>query len=723
MKDEKTILSDHWRDYAIVGIYVALSVIFTWPLLSVLTQATMGDGVDGWQGTWDLWWVNRALTTGVAPYHFSTLYVPYGATNYIHHLHVAQAFITLPVQWTLGVVAAYNVACLLALVLTSLAGYLLGRDITGERGAGFVAGLALGFAPHQITQLLGHLDVASIQFFVLGLWCLYRGLNTSTRSGLVWTLWSSVCIVAAALCHYYNLIYIVIVFPLFGLFTALRRSNMLSRRHVAAKTLIAIGLGLVVLSPLLVNMAGQLAGTDAPRKKEITAADVGYELRYYSADLLAYVTPSPFNPFWGIASAGIVDRFKGGFVEKVVFPGYAVIGLALVGVLSRKTRRKALFWLGLALLGVLLSFGPTLHILGTDTGQLMPAELIYRIPAMSIVRAPARFSVIALLGLALCAGLGVQAILKSRPFARARYRYIVPIAVTLVIGLEFFSAPYPTSRFAVERWFETAAVEPDAQHAVLEVPFDHGDPRPQQWQIASGLPLAGGYLARQPVYALSSGVPPFTDFGLNRYIDALPFVRSKSVVCKPAPPSSTYLDIMRLAGVRYLVLHLDRMALDDPRIQMAEELFPTQAIYRSDRLVVYDTQGGEAPPTLFGVVDDLYDWNIVEEGAFRWAPRPYARLHVWSGSEQQATVRLRLASFGMSREITISMAGKVLARETLDHTGRLFDLRWQAPKGFSTLLITASGPAISPETLGLGADSRPLTIRLSDCAYGTLSNK
>src|SRR5439155_19655752 len=123
-------------------------------------------------------------SNGLPPYHFSTLYAPDGATNYLHSLNPIEIILTLPIQWLLGVIPAYNSACWMAIFMTAFGGYLLSREVTGSRLAGFVAGLALGFAPHQFAQLLGHMDVASIYFFVLCTWCLYRSFGVTGRQAV-----------------------------------------------------------------------------------------------------------------------------------------------------------------------------------------------------------------------------------------------------------------------------------------------------------------------------------------------------------------------------------------------------------------------------------------------------------------------------------------------------------------------------------------------------------
>jgi hypothetical protein len=698
--------------------YSTLALAFTWPLVT-MRDTVMGDGKDDWQEVWEMWWMDRALRAGSTPYHFSTLYAPGGATNFLHSLNPIEILISLPVVWTLGPIAADNVACWLAIIVTAMGGYLLGRDVTGSHAAGFVAGLALGFAPHQMAQLLGHMDVASIQFFVLGVWCLYRSFGTPGTKGVVWALWGAVGVAASALSHPYSFISAVIVMLFMGVCWTVTRAGSGPAWQPLAKSLLAVGVGVAVVGPFLAAQARQTSGPDAPRRRELTPESVRAEREYYSADLLAYVVPSPFHPIWGKSSLQTMKPITGGLSEQVVFPGFTVIALALVGVLSPRTRRKAFFWLLLVLLGLAMSFGPSLHIAGTRTDFELPLQaLFYALPGTEFVRVPARFSIILLLGLSVCAALGAHALWSSRIVGR-RLRYLLVAGFPLLIMFEFFSAPYPTSTLKVEAWWDKVPVDRANYAAVLEVPFDRAEAGPLKWQLVSGLPLAGGYLSRQPVYPLSSGVPPFTDFGLNRYYEPPLFDRAKETRCAPLPGEATYPDVMRLAKVRYIVLHLNQLAPDDPRIAMAARVVARPPVYTSPTLTVYDTGGGEPSAGLFGTVEDTEDWYPPEGGSYRWATRSLARLQVWSGSEQDVNLRFKLTSFPDSRTVTVSLGDKVLARESVPPEGRVFDLNWRAPRGFSTILLSADGPQVRPASIGGGNDKRPLTMSIGECSYAT----
>jgi hypothetical protein len=155
----------------------------------------------------------------------------------------------------------------------------------------------------------------------------------------------------------------------------------------------------------------------------------------------------------------------------------------------------------------------------------------------------------------------------------------------------------------------------------------------------------------------------------------------------------------------------------DPRISTARRIFPAGPVYSNGPLSIYDTGGVEAQTSLFGLVEDTEDWLPVEEERFRWTAYNYVRLHVWSGAERTAQVHLKLGSFALERNVAITTGAGTLLTDKIGTGGRTFDLEWQVPKGFSTLVITADGRAIAPASIGIGDDRRPLVMNLSECRY------
>ncbi|HUS16869.1 MAG TPA: hypothetical protein VM536_17875, partial [Chloroflexia bacterium] len=151
--------------------YLLVAVAWTWPLAGHLTTAIPGDGKDGWQNAWNLWWVAQAVLQGRNPFHTDLLFHPIGADLYLHTLQPLNGLLSLPVQVLWGPVAAYNAVVLAALPLAAWGAYLLAHDRlararsspAGWRGAmpPLVAGLLFGFSPYLAGQLLSHLNLVS----------------------------------------------------------------------------------------------------------------------------------------------------------------------------------------------------------------------------------------------------------------------------------------------------------------------------------------------------------------------------------------------------------------------------------------------------------------------------------------------------------------------------------------------------------------------------------
>ncbi len=89
----------------------------TYPLLLHLATAIPGDGFDGWQNYWNLWWVKTAvLDLHESPYFTTYLYHPIGYSLYFHTLNIFNSLLTLPLQLCFGLTVSYNFVVLFSFV-------------------------------------------------------------------------------------------------------------------------------------------------------------------------------------------------------------------------------------------------------------------------------------------------------------------------------------------------------------------------------------------------------------------------------------------------------------------------------------------------------------------------------------------------------------------------------------------------------------------------------
>ena len=74
---------------AVLAGFSILTVIMTWPVIRYFGNAIPGDGFDGWQNYWNLWWVKQALLVEQTNPFFTTyLDAPSGVSLLFHTLNI-----------------------------------------------------------------------------------------------------------------------------------------------------------------------------------------------------------------------------------------------------------------------------------------------------------------------------------------------------------------------------------------------------------------------------------------------------------------------------------------------------------------------------------------------------------------------------------------------------------------------------------------------------------
>ncbi|MGB9301589.1 MAG: hypothetical protein WCD51_13495, partial [Anaerolineae bacterium] len=280
-----------------LGGYVLLALVMTYPLVRHLNSAIPGDGFDGWQNFWNLWWVKTALLDlQQSPYFTHYLYYPTGCSLLFQTLNIFNAFLTLPVQLVLGLTASYNFVVLFSFVGGGYGAYLLALHILrakngeGAHAAAFLAGVVFSFSPFHFAHLLGHLQVISLEWLPFYALCLVRSLSSDRLRLLPHVVLPIVFLVLTALCDWYFVLYLLIFTVLYLAYSiAVDRRAMLP----LAKTGVILALTVAVLSPLLGPMV-----VEAWRDPSHLLSPFETTVRL-SADLMAIFTPNEFHPLWG----------------------------------------------------------------------------------------------------------------------------------------------------------------------------------------------------------------------------------------------------------------------------------------------------------------------------------------------------------------------------------------------------------------------------------------
>ena len=221
-----------------------------------------------------------------------------------------------------------------------------------------------------------------------------------------------------------------------------------------------------------------------------------------------------------------------------LFPGFLPLLLAAAAVAAAFARRPGAggrpawiaFYGGLALVSVWLSIGPPFGMW----------PLVYWLPGMSFIRVPSRFTMLAVLGLAIVAASGFDW-MASRLAPRRRQAFAA--GVTFLLAVEFAAIPFAVMPYRVDipladRWL---AGQP-GPFAVAEVPL----PDPLQ---------AGAFERRQTMYMLHSmGHWQKTVHGYSGI--RAPLHDRLYVLLRQFPDDASLDELARL-DVRYIVVHTD----------------------------------------------------------------------------------------------------------------------------------------------------------------------
>ncbi len=548
-------MKSHLRSTWLVLItYLGLTIVMTWPAALHLADAIPGDGFDGWQNYWNLWWVKQALLVlGTNPYFTDYLDAPTGVSLLFHTLNIFNALWTLPLQLNFGLAIAYNSVVFVSFTLAGYGGYLLSLDMLrrlqwpggrGLRPAAFVGGLVFTMSPFHMAHLLGHMQVFSMiwpPFYIL--WLL-RSLEPWSSQAIPITgrHWRNIALtglflVLATLVDWYHTLYLLLFTGLTLLWTISQRWSALQRQRANTNTLhaprstlhvlfrplwtvLAIGLGFaIVLSPLLAPMIR--AAGNRPDLQTGLAQNISL-----SADLLAFVTPSEMHPLWGDWASNIADNFSSTTSERLIFAGFVPLALALLGAVAGRSKAMVRFWLAVTLFFFILALGPYLHIGGqiVTIGRWavpMPYLLLYyTVPFIGLTRSLSRYDLMVMLGLGVLAAVGLLQLqlllLKKRSIQQPRQSspftfyapYLSPIIAVALICFEFLPAPYPISRIDTPTFFYQLAAE-NEDYTIAELPMNWDRPTPLLHQTTHGKRLLTAYTSRDNPLELAWRTPVF----------------------------------------------------------------------------------------------------------------------------------------------------------------------------------------------------------------------
>lgn len=533
------------------ALYLVVSLVFTWPLALHLATHVIGPfHGDNLEYVWKIWWVRHAwFERNLSPWFVPHVYWPYGYPMSYGEITPLHTVFMLPLNLLLGEVCTYNLVILFSTWLSGWLTYLWLSDLTnGRRGAAFVGGLIFAFCPYRMARIAGHLPLVSTEGIPLVLWGMERFWKRRC--------WSDGLLIAAgvsvsALSSWYYALALALLAPIYWLVRARPWRAWLAGRWFR------YGVGLAGLVTACAVVPFALLYADVAR---VGLARVPLkEADFWSASLADYLLPNWRHPLWGSA----VRRALTG--RDVLLPyefllGFGYIGgaVALLGWRrgQHPARQAIVAWTVVALV---LSLGPSLHLLpgwslrlplspdwaGRATAVLTwlgehslaqePFTLnsdgttVIPLPALLLrwfvvggtgVRSWGRFALVAELGIAALAALGLGAMERGVKWSERSHRRLATLTVGLLVLFEFYTGTQPMIRVEprpVDQWL---ASQPGT-FAIVQMPLEVALSGPQMFYTRyHGKNIIGGYGTYFPIL-FEERYPELADFPSDASLDRL----------------------------------------------------------------------------------------------------------------------------------------------------------------------------------------------------------
>lgn len=440
-------------------------------------------GADGVIYSWYFEWIEQSVIHLHNPFFSPAMNAPLGVNVMWNTSLLALAVVCIPFTALIGAGPTIGFLAVLAPVASATTAYFVLRRLTGRATSSALAAALYGFGPFFVGQN-GHLHLIFAVFppllLLFGHQLLVRQDKDPRRTGLwlgaatgLQLLISEEIVVLAA----------VVAAASVVILAATDWRAVAGRvRHAA------IGLGVAALTTVVI--AGVPLGYQffGPRALANGVLPTGQRL-----DLAGLVRPGVSQYYASPSDIAAFKAMPANGVENTGYLGWALIGvtLAMCAALMIRRERFAFWWLGTALVAVVLSVGTPVVANGRTLGT-GPWEWVRRIPMFDGVLV-VRFTLITTLLVALMLAWGL-AKLNGRA-----------LAVGLVVVAAAFVPLRPAARYnailpiKTPRFFTTSAVQVIPRDAtVFLMPYGTGPGTvaiPMEWQIRAHLRfrLIGGY--------------------------------------------------------------------------------------------------------------------------------------------------------------------------------------------------------------------------------------
>jgi len=531
---------------AVLFAYLGLAFALFAPVWAHPSTTLIGNQFDSGPHTWFVAWPSFALGHRANPLLSAWIGAPQGANMAWNAAAFVQSLAVWPVAALAGPVVAFNLVMTLGPALTAFFSHLVLRRWVSSPVAAAAGGLLVGFSPYLIAhEAAGHANLVTAFPVPLTLLLLDSLLVRQRRSP--WLLGGLLGLLAAVQVYAADeeVVAGAAMLTVAGLAILAAVAPAGLRAAIAPRMWRRLLRGLVVAVPVCLALAAPLLWMQFAGPQHLVGA-VRPSNRYVT-DLANLVVPTRIQAVAPAAATAVSDHFSGNLGEAAGYLGLPLIA-ALLAVTAWQWRRLVVRWAAcLALVAMVLSLGPTLHVAGHDTRISLPWRVLDHLPLYGSALT-ARFMLYAFLLCGVLVAAGVEALIRERrrSVQAAGAALLALSALALAPALPLASRPTATPAF-----FTSAAVRsipPDSVAYLLPL----HSPEPMLWQAISGMRfrmVGGWYLGPDATGHVRNGPAP------TPLSDALTDIENTGTLTTPSPAHlALYRQELRRDHVQSIIL-------------------------------------------------------------------------------------------------------------------------------------------------------------------------
>jgi len=302
----------------ILFLYTVITMVMFYPVTVNFCSSIAGIGVDVLPNAWSFWLSRIFMSDFQNFFEIDYLAYPNRENLFINGIPLLNLIISVPVERVMGITFTYNLNIFLSCILSGYTTFLLAKYLTEDTCSSFIAGLIFAFCPFRLFRiLLGHTVLLRTEFmpiYIIILLKFIKDVNLKT----------SLLVAVFFIINVYNSIYTAIMSGLFSLVIIMYHIRSICKVKNLKYIIIILFLTGVLSFPFIYAFS-----REGERYFSFNSLSFSSD---YSADLISFISPSSFNPFWG-------DKVKNlniDFNWSEHFMGYTVIIILIYGFIRVK---------------------------------------------------------------------------------------------------------------------------------------------------------------------------------------------------------------------------------------------------------------------------------------------------------------------------------------------------------------------------------------------------